>query len=119
MDSKTFQEQVSRLKRTYGQDSYPQACVESLWDELKHVPDRKFVKAINRVLANNPNPRFPPGIEEIEKKLATIHEEDWEEKKLNYREEVNKAFPSRSASKDEMEKLLSEMLSIPAIRNSR
>lgn len=86
MNKEVFKEEVLKLKDAYGDDSYPKACITAMWEELKHVPDYKFKKAINRILAENVNRRWPPGVDKIERVIATIqdeiHERKVEEKRL-------------------------------------
>lgn len=109
LDKEIFQAQIKKLKGTYVAGSYPQACIEGLWEDLKHLPNEKFVKAISRAIANNPNPNYPPGIEKIEKELSFIREDDWEKQKLNYSNEAKKAFPERTLSGDEASRELKKI----------
>lgn len=99
MKWREFEKQIERLVETYGEDSYPDNCVSALFDCLEHVSIERFTFAITRVLAINVNPRFPPGLDKIEKQLCDIiietHEEKKEEKKNKFQKKVKPEHVSK------------------------
>lgn len=98
MTSAEFGLEIERLKKTYGNTSYPPHCIEALWEELGHITALRFRKVINRVLANNPNSKYPPGISEIEKQLAHFREDAIATEKIhqkNYADEAAKVVKEK------------------------
>lgn len=93
-----FKEQIKRLRGTYGVDTYPREVVTALFRELFHIDGKRFKKAIDRVLADNPNPKYPPGISKIEKELAKMRDEDHEWRKEK-RSEIKGNVSGSQASK--------------------
>lgn len=111
MTGAEFGLEIDRLKQTYGDNSYPPHCIEALWEELGHIPHLRFRKVINRVLANNPNSKYPPGICEIEKQLAFFREDAVEAEKKQqkiYAEEAAKVMKEYSLDADQISKKLRE-----------
>lgn len=105
MKWREFEVQISRLINTYGRESYPDNCVSALFDCLEHVSIERFTAAITRVLAINVNPRFPPGLDKIEKQLCDIIIEAHEETK-----EVRKTKGPKKAKPEHVSKYFSEVL---------
>ena len=111
MTGNEFGLEIKRLKETYGEKSYPPHCIEALWEELGHITALRFRKVINRVLANNPNPKYPPGISEIEKQLAFFHEESAKENKVihkQYADEAAKVMKENSLDANQVAQKLKE-----------
>ena len=73
--------EIKKLQDTYGDNSYPFHVREALFNEMEHIPYPKFKRVVQRVLANNPNAKYPPKVTEFEKVLAQIRESEWEVKK--------------------------------------
>lgn len=89
MNRQQFQVQIEKMRLTYGPNTYPAPVEDALWEEIKNVSNDRFRKAINRTLANNPNSKYPPGIEEIEKHLALIREDEVNEIRTKIEKELN------------------------------
>lgn len=103
-----FRTQIERLKRTYGQDCYPMEVVLALESELSGVSDERFKKAIDRVLASNPNPKFPPGLKKIEEELAMMRDEDQEQRIKKQREEESQNYVNNNIAQKELGKIMEE-----------
>jgi hypothetical protein len=69
--------QIQKLRDVYGQHTYPAQVVSALYDEIGHIEKEKLERAVNRILAENVNPRYAPGLKEIEKTLSLMREKSY------------------------------------------
>jgi len=76
-----FFTEIRKLKETYGEESYPHHVREALFKEMEHISAPRFRRIVQRVLANNPNAKYPPKITEFEKIAAMIREDEWDKEK--------------------------------------
>ena len=105
-----FKEQVERLKKNYGAEAYPDESVKALWFNLKHITEGRFFAAVNRILAVYVHPKYPPGLDKIEKALAEIREENWGEQKIQINNQARNMGKTKSLSGKQVTKEIGEIL---------
>jgi hypothetical protein len=66
MQLEVFQDQIQRLKATYGEKNYPEERVKVLWAQFKKVENIEFADAVTYLIANY---RAAPMLHEIEKEV--------------------------------------------------
>ena len=76
MNYQEFATQIARLTKTYGGHCYPVEVIDALYEEIGHINQAKFRRAITLILADNPNPKYPQGLTKLQVVLAKLADED-------------------------------------------
>ena len=74
MTKEEFMKQIERLRGHWGAQAYQGEVLKIFWNELGHISEDKFEKAVTQVISTYLNKNYPAGLDKILMALAELRE---------------------------------------------
>lgn len=85
MQSGEFNEQINRLKTTYGDKNYPDERITAIWNETRNLDFYEFENVITRIIGAE---RYAPMVDKIKEYISGYQKLNYEQQKMRMEEEM-------------------------------